>query len=87
MKLSLIAARLAQVSGELQNAARHHDADMPDEFVPKFVMNIFADSKLIGALSDGGNRQPGCLATVAMMAITASLKTPQESKYCSVKLR
>jgi hypothetical protein len=32
-------------------------------------------------------RTRSCLAAVAMMASTASLKIPQESKYCSVKLR
>jgi hypothetical protein len=55
MKLSVIATRLAQVTKELELVAHDNDADMPDEFVPRYVMNIFCDSKMIFALL-GPNR-------------------------------
>lgn len=39
------------------------------------------------ALTRSLMRTRSCFATVAMISITALLKIPQESTYCSVKLR
>ena len=44
MTLNMIAARLREVAANIETpAAKDRERDVPDEFVPKFVMNAFDD--------------------------------------------
>jgi hypothetical protein len=48
MWLTEIAARLREVASRIELVAMHSDLDIPDELVPKVVMNGFMDDKIWG---------------------------------------
>jgi|HubBroStandDraft_6_1064221.scaffolds.fasta_scaffold630260_2 hypothetical protein len=50
MTLTIIAARLRQVATNIEALPpADRERDIPDEMVPKLVMNAFTDDKLVSA--------------------------------------
>jgi hypothetical protein len=50
MTLTIIAARLREVAAHIDALPLDNsESDVPDELVPKFVMNAFVDEKLVEA--------------------------------------
>jgi hypothetical protein len=51
MTLTFIAARLRQVAANIAALPpEDREQDVPDQLVPKFVMNAFVDDRLVAAL-------------------------------------
>ncbi len=51
MTLTLIAARLRHLEASIETLpAEDRERDIPDEMVPKLVMNAFVDDKFVKAL-------------------------------------
>jgi|HubBroStandDraft_6_1064221.scaffolds.fasta_scaffold4446180_2 hypothetical protein len=48
MKLTELAARLREFASRIEVVAKHSDVDIPDELVPKVVMNGFMNDKFWG---------------------------------------
>ncbi len=51
MTLSMIAAKLRKIAADIEALPpANRERDIPDEMVPKLVMNAFVDDKLVAAL-------------------------------------
>jgi hypothetical protein len=56
MWLTEIAARRREVASRIEVVAKHSDLDIPDELVPKVVMNGFMDDKIWEGFRSGDRR-------------------------------